>query len=68
MNQLMATWVSSDRWSRGDLIGFWSLIFGVLAVIVAIFTLRRGNKNSSVASMIPLKETLHKFCDLGLIV
>jgi hypothetical protein len=60
---LTATWEHADAWTRGDLIGFWSLVFGVLAVIVAIFTLRRGNKNSSVASMIPLNAEIREMWD-----
>jgi hypothetical protein len=55
--------VASDTWSRGDLIAFWSLIGGLMAVLVAILTLRRGNKNSSVASMIPLNAEIRDMWD-----
>lgn len=55
--------VSADSWSRGDLIAFWSLIIGVIAVALALFTLRRGNKNSSVASMIPLNAEIRDMWD-----
>jgi predicted Zn-dependent peptidase len=43
-----------QSWSRGDLIGLFSLVAGVISVPVAIWTLHRGNLNSSVATMIPL--------------
>jgi hypothetical protein len=36
-----------ERWN-------WSLVISAFAVVLALLTLRRGNKNSSVASMIPL--------------
>jgi hypothetical protein len=58
---------TSDTWTRGDLIAFWSLIgtagavaIGLIAVVIAILTLRRGNKNSSVASMIPLNAEIRQ--------
>ena len=41
-------------WTRGDLIGLFSLVAGVVSVPVAIWTLHRGNLNASVATMIPL--------------
>lgn len=55
--------ITPDIWGRGDVIALWSLILGVLAIIVAIFTLRRGNKNSSVASMIPLNAEIRNTWD-----
>jgi hypothetical protein len=55
--------VASAEWNRGDLIALWSLILGALAVVVAIGTLRRGNKNSSVASMIPLNAEIRSMWD-----
>lgn len=60
MTLLGAMQVASDTWSRGDLIAFWSLIGGLTAVIVAIWTLHRGNRNSSVASMIPLNAEIRE--------
>jgi hypothetical protein len=63
MTVLAATIVSTDSWSRGDLIALWSLIIGVIAIVLALFTLRRGNKNSSVASMIPLNAEIRDMWD-----
>jgi hypothetical protein len=63
MISLCAMLVASDTWSRGDLIAFWSLIGGLMAVLIAILTLRRGNKNSSVASMIPLNAEIRGMWD-----
>ncbi len=50
-------------WSRGDLIALWSLILGIIAVVFAIYTLHRGNLNSSVASMIPLNAEIREMWD-----
>jgi len=59
--------ITPDTWSRGDIIAFWSLIWtaitvpiGLLAVVIAILTLRRGNNNSSVATMIPLNAEIRQ--------
>ncbi len=45
---------SHDAWSRGDVIALVALVLSVIAFLVALYTLHRGNLNSSVASMIPL--------------
>ncbi len=63
MISFCALLVASDPWSRGDLIAIWSLIGGFTAVLIAILTLRRGNKNSSVASMIPLNAEIRDMWD-----
>jgi argonaute-like protein implicated in RNA metabolism and viral defense len=59
--------VTPDTWSRGDLIALWSLIgtaiavaTGLIAVVIAIHTLRRGNKNASVATMVPLNAEIRQ--------
>lgn len=64
---LDAVLVTPDTWSRGDIIAFWSLIgtaiaipIGLIGVVIAILTLRRGNKNSSVATMIPLNAEIRQ--------
>jgi hypothetical protein len=60
MNVPAAWIVATESWSRGDRIAFWSLIIGVVGTF---FTLRRGNKNSSVASMIPLNAEIRDRLD-----
>jgi uncharacterized membrane protein YccC len=64
---LDALLVTPEPWSRGDLIALWSLIGTAIAVAIslgAVFivirTLRRGNKNSSVATMIPLNAEIRQ--------
>jgi hypothetical protein len=64
---LGAVLLTPDTWSRGDLIAFWSLIgngiavaIALIALFIAIHTLRRGNKNSSVATMIPLNAEIRQ--------
>jgi|GEM_PF-3535844 len=54
MTLLAAVMASADSWSHGDIIDLSSLIVGTLAILVAFFTLHRGNLNASVASTIPL--------------
>jgi hypothetical protein len=63
MTVLAAVMTSANSWSRGDLIAFWSLIIGIIAIVLALLTLRRGNKNSSVASMIPLNAEIRGMWD-----
>jgi hypothetical protein len=50
-------------WSRADRIALWTLIAGVFGIWIAWRTLRRGNRNSSVASMIPLNAEIRDMYD-----
>jgi uncharacterized protein YbcC (UPF0753/DUF2309 family) len=63
MNVLAAIFTTEDVWSRADVIAIWTLIAGFFGVVIAVFTLRRGNKNSSVASMIPLNAEIREMYD-----
>ena len=49
-----ATCLHADAWSRGDIISLIALIVSGVAFLLALYTLHRGNLNSSAASMIPL--------------
>jgi hypothetical protein len=55
--------VADIAWSRADRIALWTLIAGVFGIWIAWRTLRRGNRNSSVASMIPLNAEIRDMYD-----
>jgi hypothetical protein len=44
----------------GDWIAFATLIVTIIAVCVAVVTLRKGNKNASVAALIALNESFRE--------
>jgi hypothetical protein len=64
MSVVARVFISNEAWSRADLIALSALVVGIVGVVFAILTLRRGNKNSSVASMIPLNAEIRDMYDM----
>jgi hypothetical protein len=61
---LTAAWSTAGAsWSRSDSLALWALLAGIVGIAVAVHTLMRGNRNSSVASMIPLNAEIRDMYD-----